>query len=185
MPPSDRTPRAPIQSLLPRGPGHQFVLYADACSGIPNAPHERSFAAVNAIVRRLTPPPEFILFPGDEIAGLTADPSELRAQWQHWLEQEMGWLDRQAIPLWHTTGNHTAYDPMSEAVFKEVLSHLPHNRPTGQEGLSYWIRRDGLLLVFVHTLWTGLGGEGHVETDWLRKVLHRNADARFKLVIGH
>jgi Calcineurin-like phosphoesterase len=175
----------PIRSLLPRGSGHRFAIYGDSCSGIPGAPHERTFSAVNAVLRRLTPPPEFILFAGDEIAGLTADADELRAQWRYWLEHEMGWLDRQAIPLWHTTGNHTAYDPMSEAVFREVLGHLPHNGPSGQEGLSYWIRRDDLLLVFVHTLWTSLGGEGHVETDWLRMVLHRNADARFKLVIGH
>jgi hypothetical protein len=40
-------------------------------------------------------------------------------------------------------------------------------------------------MVFVHTLWTGLGGEGYVETDWLREVLHRNDDASHKLVIGH
>ena len=47
------------------------------------------------------------------------------------------------------------------------------------------MRRDDLLLVFVHTSWTGLGGEGHVETNWLRTVLRQHADARHKLVIGH
>jgi hypothetical protein len=40
-------------------------------------------------------------------------------------------------------------------------------------------------MVFVHTMWTGLGGEGHVETTWLSEVLHRHADARHKLVLGH
>ncbi len=84
-----------------------------------------------------------------------------------------------------TTGNHTTYDPASEAVFREVLHHLPRNGPPGQEGLSYWVRRGDLLLVFVHTLWTGLGGEGHVETKWLRTILHQHADARHKLVLGH
>lgn len=73
---------------------------------------------------------------------------------------------------------------MSEAVFRDVLTHLPQNGPSGQEGLSYWVRRNDLLLVFVNTLSTGLGGEGYVETDWLREVLHRNADASHKLVIG-
>ncbi|WP_395674392.1 metallophosphoesterase family protein [Inquilinus sp.] len=173
-----------IPALLPRGLGHQFVLYGDSCSGVPGAPHERTFAAVNAVLRRLAPQPEFILFPGDEIIGLTADAEALRAQWRHWLDQEMGWLDRRAIPIWHTTGNHTAYDEMSEAVFRDVLD-LPRNGPPGQEGLSYWVRRGDLLLVFVHTLWTGLGGEGHVETDWLRRVLGQHADARHKLVVGH
>jgi hypothetical protein len=174
-----------LPALLPRGSGHQFVFYGDACSGIAGAAHEKTFASVNAVVRRLEPAPEFVLFLGDEIAGLTADPAELRAQWRHWLEREMGWLDRQAIPLWNTTSNHATYDEMSEAVFREMLAHLPRNGPRGQEGLSYWMRRGDLLLVFVHTGWTGLGGEGHVETTWLRDVLHRHADARHKLVVGH
>ena len=174
-----------IPSLLPRGPGHQFVVYGDARSGIPGAPHERTFAAVNAVLRRLTPPPEFILFLGDEIAGLTPNPDALRAQWRHWLEREMGWLDRAAIPLWHTTGNHTTYVTLSEVVFRETVGHLPRNGPPGQEGLSYWVRRGDLLMVFVHTLWTGLGGEGHVETEWLGQVLRDHSDARHKLVLGH
>jgi hypothetical protein len=125
-----------------------------------------------------------ISFPGDEIIGLTADADALRTQWRHWLDHEMGWLDRQAIPLWHTTRNHTTYDTMSEDVFREVLD-LPRNGPRGQEGMSYWVRRGDLLLVFVHTLWTGLGGEGHVETEWLEGVLRQHADARHKLVLGH
>ena len=40
-------------------------------------------------------------------------------------------------------------------------------------------------MVFVHTLWSGLGGEGHVETDWLDATLAAHANARHKLVIGH
>jgi ribosomal protein S18 acetylase RimI-like enzyme len=178
-------PGRSIQALLPRGQGHRFVFYGDACSGVAGALHERTFANVNAAVRRLAPSPEFILFLGDEIAGYVADAEALRRQWRHWLDQEMGWLDRLATPLWHTTSNHATYDAMSEAVFREVHAHLPRNGPPGQEGLSYWVRRGDLLLVFVHTLWTGLGGEGHVETDWLRTVLHQHADARHKIVAGH
>ena len=174
-----------IAALMPRGPGHQFVFYGDACSGVAGALHERTFASINASVRRLAPSPEFILFLGDEIAGYTADADSLRRQWRHWLDEEMGWLDRRAIPMWHTTSNHATYDAMSEDVFREVHDHLPRNGPPGQDGLSYWVRRGDLLLVFVHTLWTGLGGEGHVETDWLRDVLRQNADARHKIVAGH
>ena len=184
MPPPPTDLPDTIPALLPRGRGHQFVLYGDSCSGVPDAPHERSFAQVNTVVRRLTPPPEFIIFAGDEIAGLQAEPDQLRRQWRRWLDHEMAWLDRRATPLWHATGNHTAYDPMSEAVFRDTLS-MPRNGPPGQEGLSYWVRRDDLLLVFVHTLWSGLGGEGHVETVWLNRVLREHADARHKLVIGH
>jgi len=175
---------ATISSLLPRGAGHQFLLYGDSCSGVPNALHERTFASVNAVVRRFHPQPEFILFPRDEIIGLVPDAEALRAQWRYWLDNEMAWLDRKKTPMWHTTGNHTAYDEMSEGVFREVL-RLPENGPPGQEGLSYWVRRDDLLMVFVHTLWTGLGGEGHVETEWLAATLKAHSDARHKLVLGH
>lgn len=173
-----------IKALLPKSAGHQFVMYGDSCSGVPGALHERTFADVNAIVERLSPQPEFILFPGDEIIGLTPDPAALRSQWKHWIDVEMAWLDRQKTPMWHTTGNHTAYDKMSEDIFREVLQ-LPDNGPTDQKGLSYWVRRDDLLMVFVHTLWTGLGGEGHVETEWLQATLKQHADAKYKIVLGH
>ncbi len=173
-----------IPAFLPKSPGHQFVMYGDSCSGVPGALHKRTFASVNAVVRRLAPQPDFILFPGDEIIGLTLDQATLRAQWAHWFDVEMAWLDRRTIPLWHTTGNHTAYDTMSEDVFRDVLQ-LPDNGPAGQKGLSYWVRHGDLLMVFVHTLWTGLGGEGHVETEWLRSTLALHADATHKIVLGH
>ena len=32
----------------------------------------------------------------------------------------MAWLDQRAIPLYHTTGNHTTYDAESEMVFRQV-----------------------------------------------------------------
>src|SRR3954468_2713599 len=120
-----------IPALLPRGKGHQFLLYGDSCSGVPGGLHEKTFASVNAVVQRLRPQPEFILFPGDEIIGLTPDPDALRAQWEYWLGTEMAWLDRTAIPIWHTTGNHTTYDVMSEAMFRAALE-LPGNGPPGQ-----------------------------------------------------
>lgn len=172
-----------IPALEPRGEGHRFVLYADACSGVPGAPHALNLSRVNAVLARLSPPPEFILFPGDEVIGLTASAEELRAQWRHFLEVEMAWA--RGIPVFHTTGNHTAYDAMSEEVFRAALPHLPRNGPPGQEGLSYSVRCGDLAMIFVHTLWTGLGGEGQVETEWLREELHRHRDARHRLVLGH
>ncbi|HEY4254277.1 MAG TPA: hypothetical protein VGM87_23930 [Roseomonas sp.] len=172
-----------IAALQPRGEGHRFVLYADACSGVPGAPHAANFARVNAVLQQLSPPPEFILFPGDEVIGLTASAEALRAQWRHFLEVEMGWT--RGIPTFHTTGNHTAYDTVSEDVFRAALPHLPRNGPPGQEGLSYSVRRGDLAMVFVHTLWSGPGGEGQVETAWLRQELHRHRDARHRLVLGH
>ncbi len=174
-----------IPALLPRGDGHQFVVYADSCSGVQGALHETTFAAVNAVIQRLEPPPEFICFPGDEIRGLVADDDLLREQWRYWFEHEMAWHDFQSIPVYHTTGNHTTYDPASEAVYREFMTHLPQNGPQGQESLSYFVRHDNLLLIFVNTLWSGLGGEGTVETVWLDHILTENADAHFKFVFGH
>jgi hypothetical protein len=177
---------SPIPAIVPRnGSGHQFVCYADSCSGVPGAPHESTFASVNRVVSRLRPQPEFICFPGDEIAGLVANDDVLRSQWRHWFNSEMAWLDRRAIPLYHTTGNHTTYDTASEKVFREVLNHLPRNGPSDQAGLTYFVRRDDLLLAFVNTAWSGLGGEGRVETEWLDQTLCEHADARFKIVLGH
>lgn len=181
---TDESATSLIPALLPRGHGHQFVLYGDSCSGIPGHRHQQTFADVNAVVQRITPRPEFIVFPGDEIAGLVPDRDRLLAQWRHWLDVEMNWLNRSSVPMWHSTGNHTTYNRMSEDVFREVLA-MPPNGPPGQEGLSYWVRRGNLLLVFVNTLWSGLGGEGFVETKWLGDVLSQNQDATHKLVVGH
>jgi len=169
-----------IPIFRPNDNGHQFVIYGDSCSGIPDALHESTFAQVNAVIQRLEIPPQFICYPGDEIMGLTTDPDELRRQWEHWFTHEMAWLDRDAIPMYHTTGNHTTYDPMSEAMFREMMAHLPQNGPDDQQGLSYFVRRDDLLMIFMHTLWSGLGGEGNVETDWLEQTLSEHADAKNK-----
>ena len=73
---------------------------------------------------------------------------------------------------------------MSERVFGEVCGHLPMNGPD-EASLSYFMRREDLLLVFVNTLNSDLGGEGHVETTWLEQVLEDNRDARWIFVIGH
>lgn len=165
--------------------GHQFVIYGDSCSGVPDTLHELTFAQVNSVIHRLEIPPEFICYTGDEIMGLTTDTDKLRRQWTHWFDHEMAWLNRTSIPLYHTTGNHTTYDRMSEAIYREVMAHLPQNGPYDQKGLSYYVRRNDLLMIFVHTLWSGLGGEGNVETDWLEQILTAHSDATYILVFGH
>jgi hypothetical protein len=170
---------------VPRGSGHQFVIYGDSCSGVPGAPHEETFAQINRIVARLTPSPQFIVFPGDEIVGLTGNADTLRAQWRYWTDVEMKWLRGCDIPVYRTTSNHTVYDGMSEAVFREIQRHAPNNGPRDQRGLSYAIRRGDLLLAFVNTVWSGLGGEGHVETEWIAGLLHDHRDAAAKIVVGH
>lgn len=174
----------PIPSLLPRETdGHQFVVYGDCCSGIPGTPNEKNFAAVNRMLARLRPQPEFFCFLGDDVLG-TKDYEALRRQWYYWLNTEMAWLDRKTIPMMHTTSNHNTFDEQSEQVWREVFPDIPQNGPAGQEGLSYYIRRNNLLLVAVNTNYSGLG-QGHVETHWLDRVLTKNADAVHKFVLGH
>ena len=174
--------RHTIPILKPRENGHHFVVYGDSCSGIAGAPHEETFRQVNAALSALEAPPDFICFLGDEIMGLTTDAEQLRRQWRRFFKREMAWLDRDAIPLYHSTGNHTVYDPVSENVFRDVMRHLPRNGP---DSLSYFVRRGDLLLVFVNTLDAGAGGEGTVDVTWLDAVLRHEADARHKLVFGH
>jgi hypothetical protein len=174
-----------VAALTPRGSGHQLVFYGDCCSGIPGGKRESNFAQVNAVLRCLDPPPDFIVFLGDHIAGTPGDSDSIRAQWRHWLTNEMAWLDSDRIPLYHVTSNHDTFDVVSEHVWREVFPDIPCNGPPGQEGLSYWVRRDDLLLVMVNTSFSGLGGYGHVECAWLDATLGAHADARYMVVAGH
>ncbi len=177
--------RDPIRAIKAKTGGRQFVVYGDSCSGVAGARHEGTFGQVNDMIRALDTPPQFICFPGDEIMGLTTDAAELRRQWKYFFEREMDWLDRAAIPLYHTSGNHTVYDRMSENVFRDVMAHLPQNGPPDQRLLSYFVRDGDLLIVFVNTMWSAGGGEGTVETEWLEKTLTQHHAARHKLVCGH
>ncbi len=177
--------RNPIPVLKPGAGGHQFLIYGDSCSGIEDALHEGKFRQVNQSIRALETGPGFICFLGDEIMGLSTDRSELRRQWQYFFTQELAWLDRAAVPIYHSTGNHTVYDRASEDVFREQMAHLPQHGPADQRGLSYFIRRGDLLMIFVNTLWSSGGGEGTVETDWLDETLARHGDVKHKLVFGH
>ena len=182
----NQPPADPIAALVTRdSTGFQFVCYGDSCSGVPGGPHETTFAAINTVMGRIWPPPDFICFLGDEIRGLTADYAALRRQWTYWLEHEMAWLDRSSIPLYHVPSNHVTYDRESEAIFREALPHLPRNGPADQQGLSYYIRRSDSLLIFINTSPVALGGDGWIETDWLATVLREHADATYKLVFGH
>jgi hypothetical protein len=97
----------------------------------------------------------------------------------------MAWLDRATIPVWHTTGNHTTYDVMSEAVFRAVLDLPDNGPPPAIWSLLLRPGRGDLLMVFVNTLWSGLGEEGNVEIEWLETTLREHSDARHKLVLGH
>jgi len=47
------------------------------------------------------------------------------------------------------------------------------------------VRRGALLLVCINTNYSGIGGHGHVEHQWLDQVLGQHHDAKYKLVTGH
>jgi len=114
--------------------------------------------------------------------ALTKDYVDLRAQWNYWLKSEMGWLD---VPIFNTTSNHNTYDLESERIYREVFPNTPQNGPPGQEGLSYYVHQGDLLLVCINTSFSGLGGDGHVESEWLERVLSSHVDVAYKLVAGH
>jgi hypothetical protein len=152
-----------IGGFSSRKGGHQFVFYGDCCSGIPGAPFERNFAKVNAVLQQVHPLPDFIIFLGDHIVGQGRTAPPVKEQWRYWLDREMGWLDAELIPFYHCTSNNNTFDADSERVWREVFPGIPRNGPPGQEGLSYWVRRDDLLMVTVNTSFSGFGGNGHVE----------------------
>lgn len=174
-----------VPALQPRGDGHQFAFYGDCCSGIPGGPFEKTFASINRVIARLEPQPQFLWHLGDHIAGQRSDVDWLRREWKYWSETEMAWLDQKRTPLYHVTSNHDTFDTVAESVWREVFHNLPRNGPPGQELLSYWDRRGDLLIVCTNSFFSGLGGAGHVECEWLDRVLTENADARYKLVGGH
>jgi hypothetical protein len=180
-----RAQAATIRAIRPRSnDGVQFVVYADCCSGQPGTRAEMNFAAVNEIIRRLEPQPEFLIFPGDHISG-SQDPEEHRRQFRYWLDHEMKWASDRHIPIYHTTSNHNTWTKDMETVYREVMAKdLPKNGPPGQEGLSYFVRRGQFLFVAINSYYSGLG-PNHVEHEWLDKVLTQNADAKFKFVGGH
>lgn len=174
-----------IPALIPHDPdGHQFVAYGDCCSGIRGGGSEKIFAAVNDVVRRLMPQPDFYCWLGDSLADSREEAAELRAEWDYWLNVEMGWLDK-SVPFYRITSNHDSSNELSERVWREVFPDLPQNGPPGQEGLAYYVRRGNLLVIAANTSYFKGGGFGHVETEWLDRVLTENADASYKFVLGH
>lgn len=175
-----------IKSIIPRSKkGYQFVLYSDSCSGVKGTVEEKAFKKMNRIIKELDHIPQFIIFPGDEIIGLTPNEAELINQWEYWTNIEMAWFHDNNIPIYNTTGNHTAYDKVSERVFKKCNSHLPENGPKNQKRLSYYIVKDELIIIFINTMCHDLGGEGHIELEWLEKVLSEHNNIKYKFVVGH
>lgn len=168
---------------LPLPQAHQFVVYGDACSGRPNTINSRTLAALNAMLsRRRTP--DFVLFMGDEISGLSHSRAHMQSQWDHFLLHERQWPSADRLTFYHVPGNHTVFDAQSAELFRDNL-RMPANGPAGDEGLSYWVRRGDLLLVVVNTLSQALGGEGRADVEWLRSVLHQHEEAACKIVAGH
>jgi len=183
----------PLPALVPRDKtGHQFVLYADCCSGIQGGAYAANLRRVNRIVARLRPAPDFIAFPGDAISAFTTDYDALRRQWDYWYKVEMKWLQGTGIPLYQSTSNHNTYDPGSEEVFRQVHRHLPQNGPADQKGLACYVRRGNLLYVSTHQpdrRWAqappSYRPDMVFDADWLDRVLTEHKDAKFKFVAGH
>jgi hypothetical protein len=189
MPDTGPTLRS-LPAILPRiAGGHHFAVYGDSCSGVPGTAHESNLHAVNTALRRLAPRPDFVCFLGDHIAGLTASAAELRQQWRHFLEVELIAFRDEFPDFYHLTSNHNTYNAESVAVWRECFSDLPQNGPPGEAGLTYWVRRGGLLLVMLNTASIERSGDAGIAEEvlahWLPAVLQSNADASRKFVLGH
>ena len=164
---------------------HQFIIYSDSCSGVAGTEYADNLRKINQHIVDICPAPDFICFSGDEIIGLTNNELKLQEQWDYWKNTEMKYFYDNNIPIYNTTGNHTTYNSLSEKVFKDTFHQIPHNGPDNQIGLSYYIIRGNLLMIFVNTCSEILGGEGRVETEWIEKVLLEHKHIEHKLVIGH
>ncbi|MFE2038512.1 metallophosphoesterase family protein [Streptomyces scopuliridis] len=178
---------SPIRALVPRGRGHQFVQYADSCSGVPDRVEASRHQQVTDVLRRLTPAPEFISFPGDAVM----DGGE-RAQWDHWIDQEVAWARQRDIPILQATSNHNTYDDNSTDVYRSVWPNLPQNGPDGQQGLAYYLRFEDLLYISLHQpdpAWEmGNGmqrGVADAEAAWLTSVIDAHRDVEHIVVAGH
>ena len=176
----------PIPALLPRGrDGCQFVVYGDCCSGTPGARHEDNFAAMNRVLRALTPAPDFILFLGDHIMGYTEDEAELRAQWTHVLDVEFPSV-RQVAPVHHLPGNHDIFDAQSAALWSELFARAPRDGAWGRTGRSYALRRGPVFMAMLDTPAPERNGRACLaDLDWLAQMLEAHADARHRFVCGH
>jgi hypothetical protein len=171
-----------IPALMPRDDqGHHFLFYSDCTSGRPGQPQEKNLQLVNAMIRRIQPRPEFVVFPGDAIMGYTKDYGELRRQWDHFYDKEMGWLQALKLQFYQSTSNHNTYDEGSEEVFREVHPHLPQNGQGKQKGLAYYVRKGNFLYISTHQPhWNP-----QIDYQWLDEVLEKHGDAKYKFVAGH
>jgi len=173
-----------IPALTAQPSGYQFVLIGD-----PHTVTQGSqFQAVNAVIDRLQPPPEFVCLAGDHVWGCTEDEKALRDQWQQWFGQNKSLLTRR---IFHCTANHTVIGPRSAALYGEQFPDIPNNGPTDGKKLNYYVREGDLLLVVVNTAWnpacteTGDHGGEEVAAAWVDSVLIEHANAGHKLVMGH
>ena len=153
--------------------GHEFVIYGDSCSGSAGRAPRVELQADQRRHPGAGRATRIHLFSRRRDHGLDSQSGRF-ARAMELFFRAVKWLGLTAslIPLYHTTGNHTVYDKMSESVFREVMAHLPSNgppRPTRPCPIA--VRRGDLLLIFVNTLHAGTGGEGTIETDWLERIL--------------
>ena len=188
-----------LQSLLPRTErGYHFVAYGDCCIGPPEPGlgHEEHLAAVHRVMHRLDPRPQFVCFLGDLIWGLTQehgpnhDGESVRHEWRVKLPREMKPLADLGVPVFRIPGNHDTMTPVSEAVWREIFPEIPQNGPDGQQGLTWFERRDDLLIIGISVYAMNMGSPytvmgGRVDYDWVDRVLAEHANAKFKFVLGH
>ncbi len=172
---------AAVPALLPETEGRRFAMLGDSTARRRGVQLE-TFTAIGAAVRRLTPPPEFLLLTGDHFWGTGWDEETLRAEWREWFDAAKSFGD---LPIHHLTGNHTCFDETSARVFGSVLApRLPKGTEVAPDGLRFVWRDGDLLLVIANGVFER-GTISRVDWRWVDAALERHAGARFKFVASH
>jgi len=126
--------------------------------------------------------PDLVVFPGDLVTG-HVKPRAHQLQ----LETFRGLVRRHLgeLPFYALLGNHESGTAAHIRLFRQTFP-APQNGPRGYRGLTYFVRRGGVLLVMLTTDLVGeLGMISDRQMAWLERTLAANSDAAHIYVFGH
>jgi len=163
----------------------KFIVTGDGRSG-KNRPEDHN--GVNTLIMSelakafVAENPKFLLFSGDLIAGPKTD-EEMESQLSTWLGIMKPVYDA-GIKVYNIRGNHEMHVPHPEAVWRKMFVGpyaMPENGPKGEEGMSFTVSSDNVLIVGVDEFQTK---EASVNQTWLDQVL-KNKKEQHVFIYSH
>ena len=151
----------------------KFIVTGDGRSG-KNRPEDKN--GVNALIMgelskaMVAENPKFVLFSGDLVAGPKTD-EEMESQLDTWLEIMKPVYDA-GIKVYNIRGNHEMHVPNPEVVWRKKFVGpyaMPDNGPKGEEGMSFTVSHENVLVVGLDEFQSKAGGQ--VNQAWLDRVL--------------